>query len=65
LKVSTNVKIAMKCFENFGGAFGAPGFMSKSAVRLFLGSALTISFGLACRGCIFDRSAFNVLFQNV
>jgi len=32
-------------------------------VRLSVGSALTISFGLACRGYSFDRSAFNVLFQ--
>jgi len=35
------------------------------AVQLLLGSALTISFGLACRGCTFDRTAFNVLFQKV
>jgi len=35
------------------------------AVRLFVGSALTISFGLACRGYTFDRSAFDVLFQKV
>jgi len=35
------------------------------AVRLFVGSALTISFGLACRGYTFDRSAFNVLFQKI
>ena len=35
------------------------------AVQLFLGSALTISFGLACRGYTFDRTAFNVLFQKV
>jgi len=36
------------------------------AVRLFIGSALTMSFGLACRGYPFDgRGAFNVglLFQ--
>jgi len=32
------------------------------AVRLFLDSTLTISFGLACRGYTFDRSAFNVIF---
>jgi len=35
------------------------------AVRLFLGSTLTISFSLACRAYIVDRSAFNVLFQKV
>ena len=35
------------------------------AVQLLLGSALTISFGLACRGYTFDRTAFNVLFQKV
>ena len=39
--------------------------VSMSAVRLFVGSVLTISFGLACRGCAFDKSAFNVLFQKV
>jgi len=32
--------------------------VSMPAVRLFVGSALTISFGLACRGYTFDRSAF-------
>jgi len=36
-----------------------------STVRLFLGSALTNSFGIACTGYTFDRSAFNVLFQKV
>jgi len=36
-----------------------------SVMRLFVGSALTITFGLACRGYTFDRSAFNVLFQKV
>jgi len=25
LKISTNVKIAMQCFENFGGANSPPG----------------------------------------
>jgi len=35
------------------------------AVRLIFGSALTTSFGLACRGYTFDRSAFNVLFEEV
>ena len=35
------------------------------AVRLSIGSALTISFGLACRSYTFDGSAFNVLFQKV
>jgi len=39
--------------------------MSMPAVRLFGSSALTISFGSACRGYTFDRSAFNVLFQKV
>jgi len=39
--------------------------VSIPAVQLFLGSALTISFGLACRGFTFDRSAFNLLFQKV
>ena len=34
------------------------------AVRLLFGSALTISFDIG-RGYIFDRSAFNVLFQKV
>ena len=38
--------------------------VSMPVVRLFLGSTLTISFGIACRGCTFDRSAF-VLFQKV
>jgi len=33
------------------------------AVRLFVGTALIISFGLACRGYTFDRNAVNVLFQ--
>jgi len=37
--------------------------VSMPAVRLFVGSALTISFGLACRGYTFNRSAFNVLFK--
>jgi len=39
--------------------------VSMPGVRLFVGSARTISFGLAFRGCTFNRSAFNVLFQNV
>jgi len=39
--------------------------VSMPAVRLFVGSTLTISFDFACRGYIFDRSAFNVLFQKV
>ena len=39
--------------------------VSMTAVRLFVGSALTISFGFACRGYTFDRSALNVLFQKV
>jgi len=33
------------------------------AVRLLGGSALTISFGSACRGYTFDRSVFIALFQ--
>jgi len=37
----------------------------KPVVRLFVGSALTISFGSAYRGCTFDGSAFNVLLQKV
>jgi len=39
--------------------------VSVPAVRLFVDSALTISFPLASRGYTFDRSAFNVLFQKV
>ena len=39
--------------------------VSMPAVRLFFGCALTTSFGLACRGYTFDRSAFNVLFKKV
>ena len=39
--------------------------VSMRAVRFFVGSALTISFGLTCRGYTFDRNAFNVLFQKV
>jgi len=39
--------------------------VSVPAVRLFVGSAQTISFGLACRGYTYNRSAFNVLFQNI
>jgi len=35
------------------------------AVRLFVSSALTISFGLACRSYTFDSSAFNVHSQKV
>ena len=33
--------------------------MSMSTVRLFVGSALTISFALACRGYTFDRIKFH------
>ena len=36
--------------------------VSMVAVRLFVGSALTISFGLACRGYTFDRIAFDVVY---
>jgi len=39
--------------------------VSMPAVRLFVSSALTISFGLACGGYTFDRSAFNVFLQKV
>ena len=39
--------------------------VSMPAVQLFFGSALTISFVIACRGYTFDKSAFNVLFQKV
>jgi len=39
--------------------------VSMPAVRFFVSSVLTISFGLACRSYTFNRSAFNVLFQNV
>jgi len=34
--------------------------VSMPAMRLFVGSALTISFDLACRRYTCDRSAFNV-----
>ena len=37
--------------------------VSMSAVQLFLGSTLTISFGIACRGYAFGRSAFSALFK--
>jgi len=36
--------------------------VSMPVVRLFVGSALTISFGLACRGYTFDRIAFNAAY---
>jgi len=39
--------------------------VSMLAVRLFVGSAFAISFGLACRDYTFDRCTFNVLFQKV
>jgi len=39
--------------------------VSMPAVRLFVSSALSISFGLARTGYTFDRSAFNVVFQKV
>jgi len=35
------------------------------AVRAFVGSSLSISFGLASRDYTFDMSAFEVLFQKV
>jgi len=37
--------------------------VSVSTVRLFVGSALTISFALACRGYTFDRSTFMYFFK--
>ena len=40
-------------------------WVSIPAVQLFLGSALTIFFGLACRGYTFDRRAFNVPFLKI
>ena len=43
-------------------ATGEVATVSMPVVRLFFGSALTTSFGLACRGYTFDRSAYNVLF---
>ena len=39
--------------------------MSMPAVGLFVGSSLTLSFGLACRSYTFGRNAFNVLFQKI
>jgi len=36
--------------------------VSMLAVRLFVGSALTISFGLACRCYTFDSIAFNAAY---
>jgi len=39
--------------------------VSVPAVRLFVGCALAISFGLACECYTFDKSAFDVLFQKV
>ena len=39
--------------------------VSMPGVRLFVGSALTISFGLAFRGYTFNRRDFNGLFQSV
>jgi len=39
--------------------------VSLPAVRLFVGSALTLSIGLASRDYTIDRSAFYVLFQTV
>jgi len=36
--------------------------VSMPIVRLFVGSALTISFDLDCRGYTFDRSIFNVAY---
>jgi len=34
--------------------------MSMAAVQVFVGSALTISFGLVCRDYTFDGNAFHV-----
>jgi len=39
--------------------------VSTTAVQMFVGSALTLFFGLASRGYTFDRSVFYALFQNV
>ena len=39
--------------------------MSMPVVRLFVGSALIIYTGLACRGYTTDRNAFYVLFQKI
>ena len=39
--------------------------VSMTAVRVFIGSALTLTFGLASRDYTFGRSASYVLFQNV
>jgi len=39
--------------------------VSTTAVRVFVGPALTLFLGLASRGYTFDRSAFYALFQNV
>jgi len=39
--------------------------MPAAAVRLLVISALIMSFGLACRDYTIDRTAFNVLFQNI
>ena len=39
--------------------------VSIPSVRLFFGSAITIFFGIACRGYTFDRTAFNILFKKV
>jgi len=36
-----------------------------TGVRVFVGSALTLPFGLASRDYTFDRSVFYVVFQNV
>jgi len=41
------------------------GLVSMAAVRLFVGPALTISFGLGSRDYTFDMSAFQLLFQKV
>ena len=39
--------------------------VSVTAVRVFVGSALTLHFGLASRDNTFDRSGFYVRFENV
>jgi len=36
--------------------------VSMPAVRLFVGSSLTVSFGLACRGYTFGEITFNVAY---
>ena len=65
-KIQSNPGPVLKCRIRLDGdpeTGSCSTLVSMSAVRLFVGSALTISFGVACRGYTFDRSAFNVLFR--